>query len=393
MRNNIRIIAISADIDSFKNERILDEAWSAKFPWASWISLLTKRLREKNFQVTTADVALSHVKEGYWNVQDIGVVQHLDNLETEQLIALGARPLLLTAFESPLYVPAFYNVVNLIAPKFPHRVMFSGLFDLFNGKHGVNYQIRFPSFNQSDLQEVVPWEKREFVSMFVGNKYGAHFSALYFRHPLDILKWLKRCLWSIKSLDSIKTLFVSRKFKKKQLHDKRLSAIIFFGQRNSLKLHGKGWDNIKILPRHYRKHLNPLLKRMKPLYTENKKEAMKKFKFVLCFENYSFPGYVTEKIIDCFVAGVIPVYLGAPDIEKFVPPNSFIDLRKYQSWDSLFDKLTNFTEQEAKRMIDSGRDFLTTSEGKLHTFEGFVSFLEGLILDECNGVVSVARRQ
>lgn len=109
----------------------------------------------------------------------------------------------------------------------------------------------------------------------------------------------------------------------------------------------------------------------------------------MCFENFSFPGYITEKIIDCFVAGVIPVYLGAPDIEEFLPSDSFIDVRKYQSWDSLLAKLTSLGEMEATKMIDNGRKFLATSEGQSHSFEGFASFIEGLILRECGNPLYV----
>ena len=109
-----------------------------------------------------------------------------------------------------------------------------------------------------------------------------------------------------------------------------------------------------------------------------------KYKFALCFENLSFPGYVTEKIVDCFVAGVIPIYLGAPDIEEFVPPESFIDVRQYDKWESLLDELKSMTEHQATDMINNGRSFLATPEGQLHSFEGFTSFIEGLILQECN---------
>ena len=38
---------------------------------------------------------------------------------------------------------------------------------------------------------------------------------------------------------------------------------------------------------------------------------------------------VTEKIYDALIAGAVPVYLGAPNIEEFVPSGSYIDVRSF----------------------------------------------------------------
>lgn len=48
-------------------------------------------------------------------------------------------------------------------------------------------------------------------------------------------------------------------------------------------------------------------------------------KFSLCFENCSYAGYVTEKITDAFASKTVPIYLGAPDVEKDVNPAAFIN--------------------------------------------------------------------
>ena len=43
-----------------------------------------------------------------------------------------------------------------------------------------------------------------------------------------------------------------------------------------------------------------------------------------------FAGYISEKIFDCFFAGTVPLYLGAPDIEDYIPADTFIDLRQFR---------------------------------------------------------------
>jgi hypothetical protein len=85
----------------------------------------------------------------------------------------------------------------------------------------------------------------------------------------------------------------------------------------------------------------------------------------------SYPGYVTEKIIDCFRAGVIPIYLGAPDIADFVPKTSFIDLREYTDLDELNKQLTEITEDIASKMINAARMFLKSEAGNEYSYEGF----------------------
>jgi len=56
---------------------------------------------------------------------------------------------------------------------------------------------------------------------------------------------------------------------------------------------------------------------------DRKRETVRRYRFGIAYENTAWPGYVTEKIIDCFVAGVVPVYLGAPDVSDYVPPLAF----------------------------------------------------------------------
>lgn len=48
----------------------------------------------------------------------------------------------------------------------------------------------------------------------------------------------------------------------------------------------------------------------------NKYEFQKKHKFSICFENSSHPGYITEKLVQGFAAGTIPIYWGARDVCK-----------------------------------------------------------------------------
>lgn len=50
------------------------------------------------------------------------------------------------------------------------------------------------------------------------------------------------------------------------------------------------------------------------------------YKFVICCENeVGLPGYITEKIINAYLANAIPIYRGAPDVATIFNPKSFIN--------------------------------------------------------------------
>jgi hypothetical protein len=55
-----------------------------------------------------------------------------------------------------------------------------------------------------------------------------------------------------------------------------------------------------------------------------KNEGLNDYCFSIVVENYQTPGYYTEKILDCFLTGVVPIYLGDPDIGSVYDPNGII---------------------------------------------------------------------
>lgn len=72
---------------------------------------------------------------------------------------------------------------------------------------------------------------------------------------------------------------------------------------------------------------------------DSKNEGLNDYCFSIAMENYSTPGYYTEKILDCFLTGTVPIYFGDPDIgdvydtrgiirlnDDFTPENLSFDL-------------------------------------------------------------------
>ena len=56
----------------------------------------------------------------------------------------------------------------------------------------------------------------------------------------------------------------------------------------------------------------------------NKKQFLSKYKFSIAMENSDGDGYLSEKIIDAFKAGTIPIYYGDYMLDEFINPKTYI---------------------------------------------------------------------
>lgn len=59
-----------------------------------------------------------------------------------------------------------------------------------------------------------------------------------------------------------------------------------------------------------------------------KEEGLCDYMFSVAIENGFYESYFTEKILDCFATGTVPVYLGTPDIGKYFNTDGIIFLTK-----------------------------------------------------------------
>ena len=57
---------------------------------------------------------------------------------------------------------------------------------------------------------------------------------------------------------------------------------------------------------------------------ENKKEFLSSYKFSIAMENSNGDGYASEKIIDSFLSGTIPIYYGDYMIDEYINPKAYI---------------------------------------------------------------------
>jgi hypothetical protein len=85
-----------------------------------------------------------------------------------------------------------------------------------------------------------------------------------------------------------------------------------------------------------------------PYWSEEYRDYLKQYKFIICFENSKYDTYVTEKIINAHLSKIIPIYWGTNHVKNMFYENSFIYLENENSQQSYADVL--------KRVIELDQD-------------------------------------
>jgi hypothetical protein len=76
-------------------------------------------------------------------------------------------------------------------------------------------------------------------------------------------------------------------------------------------------------------------------------ETIGRFKFTLAFENAIGEDYVTEKFYDPLYAGSVPVYLGAPNVDRLAPAKDcYIDVTSFSGPRDLAARLLQLNEDD-----------------------------------------------
>jgi hypothetical protein len=232
-----------------------------------------------------------------------------------RLVKSGDKPLYLALFESPTLRPDNWNRANHA----PFKKVFTWNPEWVDGKKYIRMYlpVKLP-----DFVPYAPSAAGKFCCLIASQKYC----------------WVSQ-----------------------EHYTERLRAIRWFEKHHpeEFDLHGQRWDRF-----YFKKKLsivNPVLARIYkscpwlprreifPSYrgsVTSKRNVMRQYRFSICYENASHPGYLTEKILDAMFAGSVPVYLGDPEVAKLIPPAAFIDKRNFASYDALYAYLKGMLAEE-----------------------------------------------
>ncbi len=153
-----------------------------------------------------------------------------------------------------------------------------------------------------------------------------------------------------------------------ELYSERRRVIDFYQQYHPAEfdLYGAGWDRSR-----YSVHKGGL---------EDKVIALNGYKFCICYENIADQlGYITEKIFDCFAAGCVPIYWGAPNVTDYIPKNCFIDRRDFGSDAAVYEHIKSMPEAVFNEYIANIKAFLASPQAQLFAEENYVPFFVSVV--------------
>lgn len=107
---------------------------------------------------------------------------------------------------------------------------------------------------------------------------------------------------------------------------------------------------------------------------DSKLEFQKQYKFSLAFENSVSNGYTTEKIIDAFASGGIPIYWGDPLVENIFNKKAFINANNFKTNKELIDYIKKVDNDDnlymsyIKEPMLNNQDYLKDEQEKIKKF-------------------------
>ena len=168
-----------------------------------------------------------------------------------------------------------------------------------------------------------------------------------------------------------------------ELYTERERIVTYFEKNyfEHISLYGTNWDK--------KKH---------PSYLgmiDDKKDAYHTHKFALALENTrDLCGYVTEKMLDCFECGIVPIYWGAKDIENYIPKECFIDYSQFKSIEELYQYLISISESKYNQYLDAIKGMLKSDAVNKFSGETFYRYIKDLEcqVQECKFKISYKAR-
>lgn len=359
---------------AFWENRLIDLDYARKFPGAEAFARLAMALRAQGFDCVTADVYLGgHAVTGG---PVLAVTQEGTAFTGRLLQDPRVMPAVCLSLESPIVARDFYRSISEVSRRFRHVFLWPGARSRATGG-AVFHDISWPYPDLGSPTRGPAWANRRFLTMISSNKrvYAWPRGLVDPRHPRSSLRRLAGQLRTT-------ALRYADPWLRTELYVDRLRAIEHFSAAADFDLYGRGWleDASTLGAREgaavraaYRGEIDAL----------GKLDTLAGYRFSLCYENTAFPGYITEKIFDCFAAGAVPVYLGAPDIGGAIPPSCYIDARRFPRLQDLERFLREMDEAAAESYREAAAGFVRSPAAARFRQERFVEELAAVLV-ECS---------
>jgi len=165
--------------------------------------------------------------------------------------------------------------------------------------------------------------------------HNYHYYNSVLTHDKELLKQIPNALWQPHGGCWISQKDCSIDKEKNKLISTILSGKMFMSGH---RLRHKIFNEIKQID-FYGNYVKPI---------QFKIEALKDYKYHLCIENSQIPGYFTEKLIDCFVTGTVPIYWGDPLIHEVFDTSGMIIVNSFNDILNVIDSLDKIEYESFK---------------------------------------------
>ena len=115
---------------------------------------------------------------------------------------------------------------------------------------------------------------------------------------------------------------------------------------------------------------------------QSKAIALSSYRFSIVIENSKYDYYFTEKIMDCFASGTIPIYWGCPSIAKFFDIRgifsfdtksellSILDKIECAGYDQVYEQLKPYIEYNYSKVLEYS-DLDDSIYAKINSFQQY----------------------
>lgn len=268
------------------------------------------------------------------------------------------RRVIAWALESPLVAHRAFHRLDSIAARSGRILTFPGAAALLTDTTSFR-PILYPNDPVVAANDP-PWVDRELLVMISTNKsVRPSWGSVQFRHPYRSVRRVAAGILAA-------SYRIRGRWEALDLYPERIRAIEHFSQRDDFSLFGTGWSPLSL------RSQGAAIARSYRGAVRDKHETLAGFRFALCFENTRFPGYITEKLFDCFFSKAIPIYFGAPDIKEYVSSKAFIGLERFTSYAELERYIVEMDPSQANAYLDEAAAFLDSADASSFRSEWFV---------------------
>jgi hypothetical protein len=95
---------------------------------------------------------------------------------------------------------------------------------------------------------------------------------------------------------------------------------------------------------------------------QDKIAVSSQYKFQICLENDLYPGYITEKPLEAWLSGTVPIYSGI-DSMHILNPNALLNLSKYKNLSALVERVDDLSDNDEDRLRIMNEPLITGNYG------------------------------